>query len=243
MEFRFDFFFRFFMDVVFYIIQFLFFGVIYLHTDLLGGWNQEQMTVFVAGFIFVDALHMTLFASNGWWFPIYINRGDLDYHLTRPVSTFFFICFKEFAANSFLNLILASSILIYALISYSAPLSLIKLFVYFLLLLNGTFLYFMVMILFLIPVFWNGSPRGFIDVFFSAEKIYQRPDGIFHGLFKRFFITILPFSVVASYPTRFLIDENWAPPLIEIVIASIFIYILVMFFWKLGLKNYSSASS
>lgn len=243
MEFRFDFFFRFFMDIFFYLVQFMFFSVIYLHTDILGGWNLDQMKIFVAAFIFVDAVHMTFFASNGWWFPIYINRGDLDYYLTRPVSTFFFLSLKEFAANSFLNLILTSAILFYALISYPLDLNFLKVIGFIIFLLNGAFLYYMVMLLFLLPVFWTGSPRGFIDVFFSAEKIYQRPDGIFEGYFRRIFISFLPFCMMASYPTKFLIEDNVWNITKEMILASGFIYFLVAIFWKLGVRNYSSASS
>ena len=52
MQFRVDFFFRVLMDVVFYLIQFVFFSVIYLHTDILAGWNIEQMKIFISVIIF-----------------------------------------------------------------------------------------------------------------------------------------------------------------------------------------------
>lgn len=243
MEFRVDFFFRVVMDVIFYIVQFLFFGIIYLHTPVLGGWDQDQMTIFVAGFIFVDAFHMTFFANNSWWLPIYINRGDLDYYLTKPVSTFFFMGFKEFAANSLLNLILACGVLIYVLSHYVEQLNYLKVFFFILLLINGAFLYYMTFMLFLLSVFWTGSPRGFADIYYAAEKVFQRPDRIFTGYIKRFFLTFLPFSIMASYPTRILIEPFAWEVLSEIVIASFFIYSLVYIIWQKGLRSYSSASS
>ena len=208
MEFRVDFFFRVFMDCFFYLVQFVFFNIIYLHTDILGGWNLEQLSLFVAAFIFVDALHMTVFANNTWWLPISINRGDLDYYLTRPASSFFFLSLKEFAANSLLNLIIATGLLIYFLFQYSAPLEGWKVCIFFVLLINGAFLYFMTFLIFLLTVFWTSSPRGFADVFYAAEKVMQRPDGIFHGFFRRFFLTFLPFVMMASYPVRFLTEKN-----------------------------------
>jgi len=244
MEFRVDFFFRVFMDLIFYFIQFLFFKIIYLHTPILGGWNQDQMTLFICSFIFSDAFHMTFFSNNSWWFPLSINRGDLDYYLVRPASSFFFMAFKEIAANSFLNLIIASVLLVYYLcltpISYSA----FDLTIFIALLINGAFLYFMIYLIFLIPVFWTHSDRGFADVFYAAEKISHRPDGIFQGYFRRFFLNILPFSIIASYPTRFLIEKNNQLEIIsEIIFSSCFIYLIVYLMWKKGLKGYSSASS
>lgn len=243
MEFRVDFFFRVIMDVVFYIVQFVFFKIIYLHTPILGGWDIDQMTVFIAAFIFVDAFHMTVFANNTWWFPISINRGDLDYYLTRPVSSFFFLGFKEFAANSLLNLIMATFLLVYALNIFPLSLEPGKVFVFVLFLINGAFLYFMTFLIFLMSVFWTQSPRGFADVFYSAEKVFQRPDGIFGGYFRRFFLFVLPFSIMASYPTRFLFEKETTDIILQIIGASSFIYLIVFLLWKKGLKDYSSASS
>ena len=243
MEFRVDFFFRVLMDGVFYITQFFFFNIIYLHTPALGGWDDAQMKLFISSFIFVDAFYMTFFANNSWWFPISINRGDLDYYLTRPASSFFFLSFKEFAANSLLNLVLACSILIYHLSLYPSQLSEFKIFFYVLFLMNGAFLYYMTFLIFLLTVFWSQSPRGFSDVFYAAEKVFQRPDGIFQNYFRRFFITILPFSIMASFPLRFLLEDNILPVISQIVGASFFIYTVVFFLWKKGLRDYSSASS
>ena len=87
MEFRVDFFFRVVMDAVFYATQLALFTILYRHTTTIAGWDFNQALIFVSGFFFVDALHMTIFANNMWWFPFYVNRGDLDYYLVRPVSS------------------------------------------------------------------------------------------------------------------------------------------------------------
>lgn len=244
MEFRVDFFFRIVMDVIFYTVQFFFFGIIYKHTNLLGGWDLEQTNMFIAAFIFADAFHMTVFANNSWFFPISINQGKLDYYLTKPVSSFFFLAFKELAANSFLNLVLAIGILSYFLNALTISLASWKVLVFILLLIHGAFLYFMIYLLFLIPVFWTGSDRGFADMFYAAEKIMHRPDGIFTGFIRRFFLSILPFSLIASFPIRFLFTTTeHISILTEIFIGSSIVYLAVFILWRLGLRNYSSASS
>lgn len=243
MEFRVDFTFRIIMDLAFYTMQFLFFKIIYLHTPILGGWNLEEMRIFIGAFIFVDAFNMTFFANNAWWFPTYINRGELDYYLTKPISSFFFIGFREIAANSFINFLVSISLLAYLIGSSTLEFNFIKLIVFVFLLINGALLYHFLNLAFLMVVFWSHSPRGFGDLFFTAEKIMNRPDGIFHGYMRRFFLHILPFSIMASYPTRFLINENSWHLLPEILLTSLGVYFFVFFLWKKGLKSYSSASS
>ena len=243
MQFRVDFFFRVFMDIVFYLVQFLFFNVLYLHTNTLGGWNLEQMSIFIAGYIFIDALNMTLFSTNCWWFPFYINRGDLDYYLTKPVSSLFFLSLREFAANSFLNLLIAIGLLTYMLQTYSAPLSAGTVVIYVFLLIVGTFLYHLLHLLFLLSVFWTGSPRGFGDVYFAGVHVLERPDRIFKGFTRFVFLYILPFSIMASYPARFLFNENPIEVLITIGLITTAFFCITLFVWKRGLKVYSSASS
>jgi ABC-2 type transport system permease protein len=243
MEFRVDFFFRIFMDGLYYLIQFLFFKTLHLHSSLIAGWGEEQMTIFIAGFIFIDALHMTVFANNCWWFPVMINRGALDYYLTKPVSSFFFLSLREFAANSFLNLLMAIGILSWAISIYPDSLPFMKIlgFIFFLIL--GTFLYFLVHMLFLLSVFWTQSPRGFSEFFYATTHAIERPDRIFKGIFRFLFVFILPFSVMASYPARFLLEDNTQVIVLTMLFVTGAFYAIVMQVWNRGLRSYSSASS
>lgn len=243
MEFRLDFTFRIFMDCVFYLVQFMFFHIIYLHTPLIGGWDLSQMRVFVASYILIDALHMTIFANNCWWFPIYINRGDLDYYLTKPVSTFFFLSLREFAANSFLNLLIAIGLLSWTLYQYPAPLETSKLILFIFLLLNGTFMYFLLYMIFLLSVFWTESPRGFGDLYFSISHTLERPDAIFKGIIRKLFIYVFPFALMASFPARVLLEVDQTSLVWTIMSVTIILFSIVMGLWKLGLRDYSSASS
>ena len=120
MEFRLDFGFRIVMEGMFYALQFAFFAILYRHTALLGGWTADQAIVFVCGYFLIDAIHMTVFSNNLWWFPVFVNRGDLDYYLVRPVSTLFFMSLRDFAANSFVNLLIASGLLVWSLVRFKA---------------------------------------------------------------------------------------------------------------------------
>lgn len=242
-EFRLDFFFRIIMDCVFYIVQFMFFHIIYLHTPILAGWNIEQMRVFICTYILIDALHMTIFANNCWWLPIYINRGDLDHYLTKPVSSLFFLSLREFAANSFLNLIIAIALVSYNINQYTGSLHLYQIIGYIALVLCGLILYWCIHMLFLISVFWTGSPRGWGDLFFSASHIMERPDRIFKGVIRFVFTFILPFTLMASFPSRFLMEDfDIAIPVTLISVTFLF-FLILLFVWKRGLKVYSSASS
>lgn len=243
LQFRLDFYFRIIMDVIYYVVNILFFKIIFLHTSALAGWTQPQVMIFVGAFIVIDAVNMTVFSNNIWALPSLINRGDLDYYIVRPISSFFFVSLRDFAANSFINLIIAAGILIGALVQYPEPISPLKLLAFLLMILNGNILYFLTRMIFILPVFWTHSSRGLDMMFFGLTKFMERPRQIFKGALKIVLLTILPFSLMASVPAEILFASNpWI--LIAWCLSGTFVFLVVILsIWRMGLRSYSSASS
>ena len=242
-EFRVDFWFRVVMDAFYYAVNIGFYRVLYVHTDLLAGWDERQVMVFVGAYLVVDALNMTVFANNLWWLPIHVNKGDLDYYLVRPVSPFFFLTLREFAANSFVNLLLALGVLVWALSRLPVWPGPGELAVFAFMLVNGTVLYGLVHLLMLLPVFWIHSGRGLGSVFFLLTRAMERPDAIFHGWVRRILITVLPFGLMASFPTRAVLDEPTWSIVGHAVVVTVIVFAVTLWVWSRALRAYSSASS
>jgi ABC-2 type transport system permease protein len=243
LQFRIDFFFRIGMDIVFYLVNILFYEVVYSHTNLIGGWDKEQMMVFVGAFLLIDALNMTLFADNLSNISFFVNRGDLDYYLIRPVSSLFFLSLREFAASSFVNLLMACSFLTYALVRYSGPTPLPLVLLFLLLILNGTYLRYLVRMMTIIPVFWMHSNRGLEMMFYHLVRFLERPDAIFTGWVRIILTTILPFGLMVSFPSRILFGGVQWNILFHLAAVTVALSGMVFFFWRKGLRSYSSASS
>jgi len=242
-EFRVDFWFRIVMDCVFYGVNLAFFALLYGQTPTIGGWTLDQATIFVAGFFLVDAIHMTLFSNNMWWLPILVNKGDLDYYLVRPVSSLFFVSLREFAANSFVNLLIATGIVTWAIARYPGELGAADIASFAALILVGSFLYYCLHILFLLPVFWFHSNRGLAMVFYSIGKLAERPDRIYSGLTRLVLLTALPLALVASVPTEVLFGGLTAERAAHFAAVAAAFFGLVVWVWSRGLRSYASASS
>ena len=243
LEFRFDFYMRIIMDLVYYAVAIAFFKVLYIHTNTLGGWNESQIMLFVSGYLLIDAIMMTFFSNNLWWLPVLINKGDLDYYLVRPVSSLFFLSLREFALNSFFNLLFATGIFIWALLGLEQMPSMGAILLYIGLLCNGAFIVYCMHIIINTLVFWTHAPQGFGELIWNMTKFSEQPDKIYKGWFQKLLVTVLPFSVMTSYPARILLDGfNWKIFLHCIGLSAVFFTVMVLF-WRQGLKNYSSASS
>lgn len=243
LEFRLDFFFRVIMDVLFYAVNILFFKIIYLHTDTLAQWTEPQVMIFVGGFMVVDALQMTIISNNMWMLPQLVNRGDLDYYLVRPVSPLFFLSLRDFAANSFLNLVIAVGFFVWAVLNYPGPLSLGNMLLYLVFLLNGCFLYYLFRLLSVLPVFWTQSGQGLDVLFWNFTKFMERPDRIFAGFVRAVLMTVLPFALMVSVPTHFLFEGFDLGVVLNIVGVTVVFTLIVAWIWNRALRSYSSASS
>ncbi|MDF1699892.1 MAG: ABC-2 family transporter protein [Planctomycetota bacterium] len=243
MEFRVDFFFRVGMDALFYATHLAFFWVIYQHTPSVGGWNLDQTLVFAAGIFVADALHMTFLSNNMWLFPFLVNKGDLDYYLVRPVSTLFFVSLREFAANSFLNLLLAVAILLWALGRYPEALGAGQVTLYICLVMLGSFINYTISFLFVVPVFWLHNAAGLRDTYFGLSRFSGRPDGIYKGWVRRILTSILPFALITSFPTRALFQADGLSIAVHMLIVAAVTFGLLLFLWHRGLRSYASASS
>jgi ABC-2 type transport system permease protein len=243
MEFRVDFFFRVGMDALWYAVHLAFFTIVFQHTGILGGWDYDQILIFAAALFVTDALQMTVISNNMWWLPIFINRGDLDYYLVRPVSSLYFLSLRDFAANSFLNLVLAAGIMAWALARYPEPLGIGSVIIFVVLLLAGGFVMYAMFMLSIIPTFWLQSRAGLRDIGWSLSRFGSRPHRIYTGWVRRILVSALPFAFVASYPVKGLLEGMTAELLLHTAAVVLGGFVAVVLFWRMGLKAYASASS
>lgn len=243
-EFRVDFFFRIVMDTVYYAVNIGFYKIIFLHTASVGGWQEPQTMVFVSAYLLVDAISMTVLSSNMWMLPIFVNKGDLDYYLVRPVSSLFFLSLREFSLNSFVNFLFAVGIAIWAFLRLPQDVGLIDIGLFCAGVTLGTFIYYTIHMFFLIPVFWTHSQRGFGELFHPATRLMERPDTIYRGWTRRILVSVVPFALVASFPTRMVLEpsERWSLVLHSVLVAVV-LFIAMLLFWRRALRQYSSASS
>jgi ABC-2 type transport system permease protein len=232
------------MDCVYYAINIAFFKILYRHTGTLAGWSESQTMLFVSVFLLVDALHMTVFTNNLWQMPRMINQGELDAYLIRPVSSLFFLSLREFAANSFLNVLIALGIFVWGLSLNPELATPWRVALLFALVLNGAFLHFLTGFAFVIPTFWTHSGRGLSDSYHILSRFIERPDRLFRGGIRLVLTVALPMSLIASFPARIYLEPEELPRLLaHVVVVTAAFFGALLLLWRRGLRAYSSASS
>ncbi|TWW09245.1 hypothetical protein E3A20_16240 [Planctomyces bekefii] len=169
--------------------------------------------------------------------------GGLDYYLTRPVSTLFFVSLRSFAANSFINLIMAAGIMAWALRQNPEVLSGSNLLLLAVLVVNGVLLHYLLHMLYILPVFWTQSSKGMADAYYIFSRFQERPDRIFTGAIRLLVTVVMPLSLIASFPARLYLEPfDWGI-FVHLVVVTIGFAAFILYLWRQGLKVYASASS
>jgi ABC-2 type transport system permease protein len=141
------------------------------------------------------------------------------------------------------NLLMTSGILTVALLNYSGSVTVLGVIFYLLMLLLGAVLLYSIRMIGIIPVFWTFSSRGTEMLVWQMSRFMERPDRMFRGWVGRILVSILPFSLIASFPARLFLDGFDLFIFFHMISVTVFFFLLMYYLWNLALKNYSSASS
>lgn len=244
MAFRFSFFGAFFVDGSMFLIQIVMFRVIYSQTGSIGDWNGPQMLLFIGTFSLLNAVNMVLYFFGVLTIPEKIKSGQMDLYITKPVNTLFHLSFENINIGS-VPLVLASvGIIAYAISEMGIPVTAGKLLGYtFLVLLMQILYYDMEVILRTLPFFFIQTT--------SIERLENEflglcmkiPGTLFKGAFHVLFNLLLPYGIMSTVPAQFFAGTLTPAGFVYAVLVAVGFTAFTLAFFRLGLKNYKSASS
>ena len=242
LEYRANFVSRIVIDVFWYLAQITTFEALYRHTELLGTWNHAQSRVFLGVLFIVDAFYMILFHDNLERMSERIRKGELDMLLAKPVNSQFMISCQRIGTALIGDLLLAGGWLIWSL-AQLPDFSWIKLLWLLVLIPCGlTALYGVRFIVSSTAVIFTKS-ENLQYLWYQVYRLGMRPDSIYVPWLKYTILTILPVGLIASVPSRFLLE----PPDFQLLALVIFVAIFFLWashkFWNFALQFYTSASS
>lgn len=244
MAFRFSFFGVFFVDGSLFLIQLLMFSSIYSQVGSIGGWDKAQMLLFIGTFSIINAVNMAVYFFGLISIPGKIKSGELDLYITKPVNSLLHLSFESINIGSVPLVFASIGIVVYAALGMNAQITPWTIIGYLFLVLMMTLLWYdLMVILRTIPFFViqaSSIERLEGEVITLCMKI---PGTLFKGVFKVLFYLLLPYGIMATVPTQFF-SGTLSPSgfVYSIAIVAAFTA-FTLFFWKLGLRNYKSASS
>jgi ABC-type uncharacterized transport system, permease component len=230
------------VDTVVFLVQAAVFWVIYLNVDDVGGWDKWRSVFFVGTFTLVDGLYMSLYFFGLLGIPEAIASGRLDLYLVKPFDPLAHLAFERFNPGSLFLSIPALALVAVsasmaglmptagAVLGYLAAVALMLV------------LMFDLMLLIRVPAFRLkrmdalGALEGAL-----VEFSFRVPGSAYKGGLKLFFRVILPYGLIAAFPTEVFFGEASVSTWAAAVAVTAAFTLLARFAWNRGLAHYESA--
>jgi len=217
--------------------------IFYSHRDTIGGWTFHEALIVIGLFFSTLAIVDAIIQPNVQDLSEHIRKGTLDFVLIKPVGSQLHATLRRYRLHRLSNLIAGIAIIVYALaqLHWAPQLSDVILFVviYFA---AGVMLY-SIMISLATIALWAVQVDNIQELFFAFFDAAKYPYTAFPEPLRGVITFVVPVAFMASVPAAALIGRiTPALALYGCGLAALLLFLCTRF-WRLAVRNYSSASS
>lgn len=234
----FNLFVQFLNDILWYLLQIVLFESLYTNVSYLGAWGAPEMRVFLGILFLVDAFQMIFFAHNFDVFSEKVVKKDLDLILLRPVSSQQLMSCQRLQCGFILNAFFAFCWLMWSLSLLPGGFSWQRLLLVFIVVPCGLAVFYASRLMINTFALLITKAEYFQDLYFAFFRMGQRPDRLYSPSVRYLILMIIPVAMIASVPTRVLIEPQDGFTLLFLILAAAVCLSVSHLFWKWAVKRY-----
>jgi len=224
-------------------LSILFLKILYANTHSVAGWSEGHMFLLLGTFMFSRALTDILFTQNLSKIPEMVRTGTMDFVLTKPVPSLFYVSTLYLSLDEIGSLFGAVAVLAYGCLLTRTHPSPAQFVAWAVLTLCGLLILYAFQLVLMTLSFWLvriDNLSALVDTVVFAARY---PPDIFSASLKMFVTYFLPLAFVAYIPALALkagASAYWLGT--GVVITTLFVS-AASFFWRYATQAYTSASS
>lgn len=225
---------------VFFFIMILL--VVYRNTKTVAGWSRGDAFILAASCFLMNALIGAFFLSLQE-LPQQVRQGTLDFVITKPIDTQFWVSTRKFNFDQLGTLLAGTGMVAYGAWTASLHPSPAQWLAYLVLIFASLAIFYSFYLVLMTLGIWLVRVDNLWVLGESVMQIARYPIDIYSSPIQRLFTFAIPLAFVATIPSRQLVS-GFNPTMLLLgcvwAIASIFIS---RWFWNFALRHYTSASS
>jgi ABC-2 type transport system permease protein len=226
------------------VISLVFFNIIFNNVHELAGWSYWQV-------IFLYAFARSIITFHSAWTKRgiqtmssgLIRHGEFDFYLAKPVDPMIMVSIRQPRIYNFITLLFMIPLAIYAAAKTGLPIGPENIFWFLILAFFGFILYYFLSVLVIIPTFWFIRLWTIGQIMDRLGTFMRYPAGIFSQIVKIALMVFFPVITISYIPAKMLFEAPEPKYIIFMILITLFFGIITRWFWRLGEKSYSSASS
>lgn len=218
-------------------------ALVFSYTDTLGGWNRPELLAVMGVHILVGGLIRTSIQPNMERLMGDVERGTLDYALTKPEDAQLLISVRETRIWQMVDFVLGTIVLSVAVSELGGHVGVWETAVFALTLIMGGLMIYCVWLMLASTSFWFIRIWSILHIFESMYQTGRWPVGVYPEWLRLGLTFLVPIAFAVTVPAEALTNR-----LTSQVLAGTAVFTLVLLFisrqvWKWGLRNYSGASA
>lgn len=206
------------------------------------GWSREELFLLTAVFNIMTGIFRAFITRNMDRFGKIIHYGDLDSFLLKPIDTQFWMSLRYFNLGAFVRVPVAIGVTAYILHLLHQTVIFGDILFFSFILLCGLIGLYSIWFLTMTILIWFSNLTNLEEFLNSLNGITRYPKEIFENVSLFFLLVFLPITLVVSVPTKILLHEQTYLEMSLVIFFAIILFIASRYFWKYGLRFYSSAS-
>jgi ABC-2 type transport system permease protein len=216
--------------------------VIYRNTDSVAGWSRSDAFVLAATCFLMNALSTGIFFSLVE-IPEQVRMGTLDFVITKPIDTQFWVSTRKFNFNEVGVLLAGIAMVAFGVSQGSLAPSLAQWGAYAALVLASLLIFYSFNLALMTLGIWLVRVDNLWVLGESIMQVARYPMDIYQGALQRMFLFVVPLAFLATVPAKQLVRGFDGPMLMLGVLWAAVFLVASRLFWRFALRHYTSASS
>jgi ABC-2 type transport system permease protein len=242
LEFRANFFAKVAQNLVWTVFFVMILLVIYRNTKTVAGWSRGDAFVLAATCFLMNALISAFFLSLQE-IPQQVRQGTLDFVITRPVDTQFWVSTRKFNFDQVGTLVAGCVMIGYGIVTSGLHPSALQWLAYTVLLLSSLGIFYSFYLVLMTTGIWLVRVDNLWVLGDSVMQIARYPIDIYNFGMQRIFTFIVPLAFVATIPARQLVKHFDLGMMGLGLLWALLSLFVARWFWNFALGHYGSASS
>jgi ABC-2 type transport system permease protein len=216
--------------------------VVYSRTDAIAGWNRGDAFVLAATCFLMNALTMAFFFSLQE-IPQHVRMGTLDFVITKPIDTQFWISTRRFNFDQIGTFTAGVAMVIIGVLHSGVTTTPLQWVAYGALTIASTVIFYSFNLMLMTLGIWLVRVDNLWVLGESLMQIARYPVDIYGHAVQRVFLYVLPLAFIATVPSRQLVQGFDAQMLGLGLGWAVAFFLVARWFWRFALGHYTSASS
>ncbi len=231
-------------EIAYLFPKLLYIAVSYSLDIHINGLTPDSILLFIGTYTFITGVMSAMIFSNYASIGGYVRSGNLDMFITKPISLQFMTTLRNVDIGVAVPNVIGGIVMIciaWSRLGLSADI--VNIAGYTLLVAEGLVVTYAVVMSIAMLAFWIVDTGSIYSIVVSFWDFNTMPMNIYGKWLKRIGVFAIPIFVISNFPCLFLLRQMSFIYILWSFIVPVLSNVVLRLFWKLSIRNYSSASS